>query len=327
MKIISLSEEDWNQQIQGVSPLTPFHQVSWHRVLKSTFKDLAVEYYAIEQSGKATSLIPIFKRKRFGLKLMGSPLRGMFTSYLGPLSENGTEMDADEMLNRLFRVLSPDFFELASAPKHSLVIDGACPSETILVDLAPGEAELWKKMKKKTRNQVRQAQKAGVEIVGPETNDDWILEYYDMLSDTYRRRDMTPPTSIDFYRKLWQQLSPIGLLTVLMARFEGRIIAGGIYLVCDGAVYGLDGAMDRRYQKQRPNNLIEWETIAWGANQGLRCYDMLGANIPSIAKFKLGFGGQLESYDKLERFPSLVGRLGFAFYQRFKPGLKKFFRI
>jgi lipid II:glycine glycyltransferase (peptidoglycan interpeptide bridge formation enzyme) len=216
---------------------------------------------------------------------------------------------------------------MASPPTRRLAIDGVSPSETIVVDLTSGEAELWKKIKKNTRNQVRQARKAGVEIAGPESDDKWIPEYYDILSDTYRRRDMTPPTSIDFYRQLWQHLYLSGLLTVLMARLEGRIVAGGIYLLWDGVIYGIDGAMDRQFMKKRPNNLVEWETIAWGANSGYTSYDMLGADIPSIAKFKLGFSGRIEPYDKLEIQPSLTGRLAYSLYGLFQSKIKKFFRI
>lgn len=88
-------------------------------------------------------------------------------------------------------------------------------------------------------------------------------------------------------------------------------------------MYFLDGASLREYQKLRANNLIQWHIISWAASNGLRTYDMVGANIPSIARFKRGFGGIEVQYPYFQMARGFLGKIGYRLYQRYRPVLKR----
>jgi len=110
---------------------------------------------------------------------------------------------------------------------------------------------------------------------------------------------------------------------ISLAKCEGKAVAGGIFPIYADTTYFLDGASLREYQSLRANNLIQWHLISWASVSGLRTYDMVGANIPSIAHFKHGFGGAEAEYSYFQMSRGLLGKTGYLLYQRYRPLLKK----
>ena len=55
---------------------------------------------------------------------------------------------------------------------------------------------------------------------------------------------------------------------------------------------------------------------------GYRTYDMLGANVPSIASFKKTFGCQLQSFCYAYKSLSWRANLGRAMYRKVMPSLR-----
>ena len=88
----------------------------------------------------------------------------------------------------------------------------------------------------------------------------------------------------------------VALLTVLLASVNEQTIAGAFFLHFADKIYFWDGVALPDHYKLNASNLLQWSIIEWAANNGYRHYDMLGANIPSIARFKLSFGGELTPY-------------------------------
>ncbi|MCX8072423.1 MAG: GNAT family N-acetyltransferase [Candidatus Binatia bacterium] len=80
------------------------------------------------------------------------------------------------------------------------------------------------------------------------------------------------------------------LAKVFVARHQGKLLAGGIFPFDQHTIYYLDGASAVEVQALRPNNLLHWEVIQWAAEHGIRIYDMVGAGIAGVARFKRTFG-------------------------------------
>ena len=134
---------------------------------------------------------------------------------------------------------------------------------------------------------------------------------------------MRPPAKPAFYQALWGQLYEKGELKVILARQGGKTVAGGIFPIYKDTIYFLDGASLREYQQLRANNLIQWHIISWAASEGLHIYDMVGANIPSIAHFKHGFGGNEAEYPYFQITRGLLGKIGYRVYRRYRPLWKR----
>ena len=327
MEIKKITPSDWENLLAAAPDRTPFHSRNWLEFLMVAWPSVKVEFLALEEGGRLLAILPLVIKKRFGLTLAGSPLRGMFTPYLGPLVMETDRLELQLLLKELQRFYSMDFFEMSLTPGKNLALPGKTDALTVIVDLSGEETTLWKKLKKNTRNQVRKAKKTGVGIDSPQSENQWVAGYTKLVTATFARQGMRAPAGEYFYRLLWRRLTPKGMLKILLAHIEDSIVAGGIYLLGDKTVYGLDGAMDRRFQNARPNNLIEWETIAWGNRKGFFKYDMMGANIPSIAKFKMGFGGEQHSYGKYQTETSFRGKIAWKFYKRYGTRIKKYTRF
>jgi len=321
--------EEWGGLVNGHPMATLFHTKEWLEILKEGFPWIKVKLYAlIDRHGKPLGAVPVEFTRRVMFLLVGSPLPRLFTPYQGPLFLNSSDVSISELPKLIARVLKPHFFTIAIPPAEAVRSMASVPPgwtirKTILVDLEKGVDQLWKNLKGETRNQVRQAQRRGVEIYEPNSIDQWLEDYWEMHKAVYSRQNMKPLGSPKFYEALWKHLYSKDQLKVVLAKYQDKIIAGGIFTIYRDTIYFLDGASLREYAALRGNNLIQWHILCWASTADLRIYDMVGANIPSIAHFKRGFGGSESSFLYFRTTYRLWGKIGFKIYEKFRPLLKR----
>lgn len=330
MKLKEITFEEWAERIKNYHNLNFFHTCEWFNVLRDSFSHVEIKLYAIlDEQSRIIGLLPLEFTRKGPFKLCGSPLPGLFTPYQGPLLLEAHYIGLEGVLRLAVQLFRPHFFMLSLPPdkrKALLVCKGSANWEvkkTFLIDLTLGREQLWKKLAPETRNQVRQAERHGVEIYEPKSLRDWIEDYYAMHVAVYARQGLKPPAKPAFYYALWHHLYEKGQLKVVLAKHEDKVIAGGIFPIYNDTIYFLDGASFREYQKLRANNLIQWYIISWATSEGLSFYDMVGANIPSIAHFKKGFGGVEVEYPYFHMTYGLLGKIGYWFYQKYRPLLKR----
>jgi len=290
---------------------------------------IEVKLYAIiNDRNETVGLIPLELARRGPFKVSGSPLPGLFTPYQGPILCEASRNKLNEVIRAAVEISKAHYFAASLPPTNSEIpgSDGFVnwePRRTFVIDLSLGREQLWKNLKVETRNQVRQAQRRGVEIYEPETLNDWLEDYYMMHKAVYARQKMKPPAKLSFYQALWENFYKRGQLKVILARISGKTIAGGIFVIYEDIIYFLDGASLREYQQFRANNLIQWYIISWATTIGLHYYDMVGANIPSIAHFKRGFGGTEIEYPYCRTIRGFIGKIGYRLYYRYRHLVKK----
>lgn len=324
-----INVEEWSELVNAHPMATLFHTKEWLEILEEGFPWIKVKLYALlDVYGKPLGVMPVEFTRKLMFLLAGSPLPGLFTPYQGPLFLNPSDIDIGNLPTLIFQMLKPHFLAIAIPPDRTicsttLIPPGWAIQKTILVNLEKGVDQLWKNLKSETRNQIRQAQRRGVEIFEPNSLDQWLKDYWEMHKAVYSRQNMKSPGSPEFYEALWKHLYSKGQLKVVLAKYQDKTIAGGIFSIYRDTIYFLDGASLREYGPLRGNNLIQWHILYWASTAGLRIYDMVGANIPSIAHFKRGFGGTETGYLYLRATYRLWGKIGFWIYERFRPLLKR----
>ncbi len=330
MKLKEIGLAEWKGLVDEYPNATLFHTPEWLRVLKEGFPHIEIKLYAIVNGkNRIIGLLPVELARKGPFKLGGSPLPGLFTPYQGPLLLDSPSIVVEEVLKNVVQVCKPHYLAVSFSPEGSSGMRGSGNptswelKKTILLDLALGAEKLWEKLKAETRNQVRQAERRGVEIYTPKSPDEWLEDYCAMHEAVYSRQGMKPPAKPVFYQALWDNLYGKGQLKIILAKHKGKTIAGGIFPVYKKTVYFLDGASFREHQKLRGNNLIQWYVISWAASEGLHVYDMVGANVPSIAHFKRGFGGAEAKFPYFHMTRGFLGKIGYQFYQRYRPLLKR----
>ena len=177
------------------------------------------------------------------------------------------------------------------------------PADTIVMDLTKNEEALLSSMHSKTRYNIRVAERHGVIV--KEGND--IDLFWRMLSET-AARDKFHTHSQEHYTKMFSALSQNRgdgslRMKLVFAEYEGKVIAGAIFLEYGDTVTYLHGASVAAHRNVMAPHLLHWTAIREAKRAGFRRYDFWGvapsddASHPwaGVTRFKTGFGGAQES--------------------------------
>jgi lipid II:glycine glycyltransferase (peptidoglycan interpeptide bridge formation enzyme) len=228
------------------------------------------------------------------------------------LAKPGQEIAIIDALDEVIRTQHLDHIEVSfpclQANISQLEQNGytaeVCQSVVIpLSNRNPGE--LWHGCSAASRRAVRKAEQEGLEVF--EAEDERFIEDYDeMCHEVYRTAGRLPHLSKAFYQEVFQSLHPLGQIKVFLVEHNRQVLAGAIFLLYHGTAYYLSGASHDSSLHFRPNNLIQWRFIEWAAGQGYQTYDLGGATVPSITRFKISLGGQLNSFHRVYRATSIL---------------------
>jgi len=331
MKVVELSPGEWDGLVQRSPQATLFHTNEWLTILEQTYKPQVFRLGFIDGE-RLLGGIPVLVRKKFIYRIAGSPSSGTATPYQGFICFDPADC------GRLFQAFwsythtrAWDFVEVTPPPgmshgmKMSSLANVRCqPRQTICLDLAQGEEWIFGAMEKDCRNQIRQAEKRGAvveEVVA--SNSQWVEAYFDMSVRLYRRQHRPPAIPRSFFENLSRILGASGKLRVLFAKYQDQVVAAQIFLIHEGRLYYWDGVSKQAFSHLRANNLIQWHIIRWACSNGLRVYDMMGANIPRIAQFKKGFGGSFVPYSTYVNTRGLLARVGVLGYKWLAPTVRR----
>jgi len=314
VELREVSRNEWDGYLKEAPYVTPFHTRDWLESLETVHRAPWMPL-GIFRDGDLIGLFPCFSVRKAFLKLFVSPLTGWATPYLGPLCPQDTLAEVIRAFLDLGK--GADYVEVLSPPEVKFLPE-AIERHTYILSLDKSVDELWKGLKRECRNRVRKAQKSGVEVEEV-TSPEFFEDYIRMAYDVYAKAKRLPPIPISLFFLLWERLRPKGAMRVLAAKYKEEPVAAAVFLMYRDTVYFWDGVSYRWAYPLAPNNLLHWCIIKWAAQEGFRRYDMLGADIPGIGRFKSTFGPKLVSYPYLFRPLTLQGKLGRAFYKKMAP--------
>jgi hypothetical protein len=319
MEIRILEDEElnkWNSLLEGFPGRTLFHTAEWLNFLEATFhlQKLPLGFY---ENGRLLGLFPALLDRKGPFKILGSPLTGWGTPYMGPLIDDERLDEAMVAIDGFANRLKVDYLEVRfpettqRLPKMEIYDHQAV--DTWILGLDCTEDEAWGKLKRECRNRVRKAQKSGVTIVEAQDRE-CIKEVYSMFVAAFAKYKTTTSKPLQYYYNLWDFLRPAGMIKVVFAEYEGKRIAGGAFVMNADAGYLMEAGSHREYNKVAPNNLVHWHFISWAARNGLRKYDMNGRGIESIDQFKQTFGCHAASWTQYSKTSSGLAKMGRRVY-------------
>jgi CelD/BcsL family acetyltransferase involved in cellulose biosynthesis len=229
---------------------------------------------------------------RMGFKILGSPLPGWTTSYMGlALVENASRCAAIQALIRFaFDELGCIHLEMMDRNLAEQDVKDLGLEYGLLrgfeVDLTKTEDQLLANMSSACRRCIRKAEKSEVTI--EEADDEHFAnDYYEQLQHVFNRQHLVPTYSVERVRELIASMHGTGHLLLLRARDPlGQCIATGIFPAMNGTMYFWGGASWRTAQSYRPNEALHWYAMKYWKARGMRRYDMGGGG-----EYKRKFGG------------------------------------
>lgn len=263
--------------------------------------------------------------KKAGFKILGSPFIGWTTERMGiRLLPGVSKRAAVEAVTRYaFTQLKCAHFELADPSISPDDVAGLgfrqSPYRSSLVDLSPGEEEIYANMSSKScRYCIRKGEKLGVVI--EEAHDDGFADdYYAQLCDVFAKQSLIPTYGKERVDLLIRHLLPTGNLLLLRAREpQGRCIATGIFFGMHERSYFWGNASWRQDQHFCPNEAIHWYAMRYWKQRGMCSYDFCGGGL-----YKRKYGGhQIQSCRLCISKYRWIGwarglaQQGYRFYQR-----------
>lgn len=174
---------------------------------------------------------------------------------------------------------------------------------TFQLDLTQPEEKLFAGLNSKTRYNVNLAFKKGVQIF-ENTSEAGLEEYLKIQEETTKRQGFYAHTP-EYFRKMWASMGDSGMMRIFNAVYENQVLVSWIMFIFNGKLYYPYGASRDIHRDVMASNLMMWEMIKFGKEQGCTSFDMWGALGPDASekdpffgfhRFKKGFGGTLTEF-------------------------------
>ena len=303
-----LTETQWDEFL-SLYPEAHLLQTSAWGALKAAFGWRALRI-ANDRAGAQV----LFRKLPLGLSLAYLPkgpvglafadLDPTWHSFLPPL---------DQLCRRekaVFLKVEPDLWQSGggspSAPPgfHNSQQD-IQPARTLLIDLSGSEDQILARMKQKTRYNIRLALKKGVVV----SNTSDVGAFHRMMLVT-GSRDRFGVHSLEYYRRAYELFHPRGECELLVAEFQGELLAALMVFARGSRAWYFYGASSDSYRDHMPTYLLQWEAMRWARARGCTVYDLWGVpdadentleaqfttrsdGLWGVYRFKRGFGGEL----------------------------------
>lgn len=261
-----------------------FQTQAWLSFLAQTQRGEVVTANLLDESATEVGRFTGFLIRRFGLRVLGSPMPGWTTTYMGfNLTAEASRPSAMAALKRYaFDELHCHHIEITDrhARLEDFVAAGFHVEQRTMsgyeIDLADGPERVFAAMKPDYRQNIRRAKRDGIVIEAAE-DAAFADDYYAQLEDVFARKRLVPTYSVDRVRALIDHLQPTGRLLLLRARdSDGECIATGIFPAANDTMYFWGGASWRHKQHLRPNQALLWHAIVHWMSRGIIRCDMVG---------------------------------------------------
>ena len=181
---------------------------------------------------------------------------------------------------------------------------------TYEIDLSDIKA-LWEKMDKDAKYEINKARKNSIQIVHGDNMEQFLILY----EKTFAKHKSKVPLNKEWIKDMFKTLSKEKKCRLYYAKSSKEEIISSALTVWDNkkAYYLL--AVSEPKVSIGSNYLLLWNVID-EMSKKFTVMDMVGANIPNIAKFKREFATKLTSYYTVEKYSSYLVKILERVYRR-----------
>lgn len=287
-----------------------YHHPLWLKVLENESGQKIVKLVCMNENDEIVGIFPLQYTKGFPFGVGGVPGAKRLSSLPrspvgGPLTIDSTV--AKLMIEKAVSLLKNDSDKLLQIKSYEIDLNEKVESLNKF---------LWREIYIKTipeypdeirfgnsrnhaavKRAVNKAKRSGVIFRVADSEED-LRKWYPLYLDTMRFHT-TPARSFDFYKDIWEQLKPKGLMQLVLAELEENekkiIIAGSVLFFYNKVVtYAFNGS-SRKHLELRPNDILHWQAIFNAQIEGYKYYDLgeVSKNHQSLAAYKKKWGSDI----------------------------------
>ena len=176
---------------------------------------------------------------------------------------------------------------------------------TYQMDLTDLDA-LWERVERRTRTVIRKAEKADFQLTSTDDLDLFRHQY----EQIYTRQDGPPPVDSAVVQRFVREAVDADLAEAwAITSPAGEVASIVVFVRGFHTAYAWVAGADPAFNSTGATSLLYWKFFA---QTSFKKFDFVGANLPPIAKFKRGFGGDLIPYHTVEGFGSSTLKKIFA---------------
>lgn len=285
------TDERWVEFACSCPQANVFYHPAWIEMLSACYGYPALILAVFSQDGWIRAGLPLMK--------VNSPLTGRrwvalpFTDYCGPLYRE--EADLYELagwLVQLYELGETSRIEIRAAMPAWTSFQAHCDFVLHTIELCPKIDLVSKRFKRTHLQNIRNAEARGVQVVRADCLEQmWV--FYNLQLET-RKRHGVPVQPKRFFELLWRYVISAGLGQILLAHKDGEYLAGMVYLHWNHSLIAKYAASREDRLNLRPNNLLFWEGMRWGCENGYTLFDMGRTEIANegLRTFKNRWGSQ-----------------------------------
>jgi FemAB-related protein (PEP-CTERM system-associated) len=268
MDVVSLTsdaETEWERFVERSPHGSVAHLTHWRNAVVRTYGH-APHYLMALAGGRVAGVLPLFLIRR--------PILGSLLVTAPYLSHGGLCADTDEAsrcLVQAARTLSGQYgaryVEIRSLSKADCGLrckDSYC---AYFLPLHHDPETVWARLANRARTAVRKAVRSGLTI----EHGHHLVKPLAQILSRHMRGLGTPFHGVAFYRNILDEFGDRA--EVFMVRYRDRFVGGGLTAIAKDALTWPYGGCLKEYRHLAAMNLLTWEVIRYGCEQGLAYLD------------------------------------------------------
>ena len=268
----------WDAFVASHNDSTNYHRYGWRKVIEKSFGHKTYYLTARDGNGEIQGLLPLthMKSRLFGNFLVSLP----FFNYGGLLCND--DETASALLDEAGRILgdvNADYAELRHLNVRRQELATKELKVTMILPLQNDEEAQWKALDAKVRNQVRKAEKSGLETVSGH------LDLLDGFYEVFCRnmRDLgTPVYGRNFFQNVLETFPETTRIISVM--LGDKAVASGILTWFRDSLEVPWASSISDHKNKCPNNMLYWEAIRFAIRNGSAKFDF-GRSTPGEGTF------------------------------------------
>lgn len=313
MQIIIAGEKDqtmWDDLVKSSPDGTLFHTWKWLKIMEkhNFIKNFSGTYHGqlyplfVRMKNEITGLIPIFLYKTPFVTMACSPAFGVENAYLGPILNYELTLRShrrqvlfynfhNAVDNYLKNELKVNYISIHSSPGLSdprpyLWSDyTVMPSYTYFINLTGGRNGVWDGFSRSLKYDINKVKKNGIHVeIGSKEDVEYIYKLLEKRDRIHSNKEFL----FDIFDNFSQQN-----IKVFIAKNHDEPLTGVIIICYKNKISCWVGAPRCMYNGLSPNDLVLWETMNWGIDNGFENFEIIGASNYSSFMFKSKFNGEL----------------------------------
>jgi FemAB-related protein (PEP-CTERM system-associated) len=274
------SEEEalWDEYVLRCPESSHCHLSGWRRVIECGYGHQPCYLWARE-NGEVRGVLPLVSMRSFLVRrsLVSLPF----------LDDGGICADTEQVRSqlyqeavRLYERQKANFLDLRHRSANTLDLPLNGDKIMMILDLTTNSDVLWKRFDAKLRNQVRKAQKSG--LIAGWSGKEELHDFYKVFAANMR--DLGSPVhSRRFFAGILEEFPDSAKL--MLVRKDAQVIGGAVcFFFRDNMIVPWASSL-REYFSLCPNNLLYWEMIRWGCENGYRRFDF-GRSSPDSGTYR-----------------------------------------